>query len=639
MRILVTALVLIVLVAGGYAIRLTSLAIGEELAAPVARREAPWVTSNTCRTCHADHYASWHRTFHRTMTQEATANSIRGTFDGRDVTYWGMTIRPIRRGDRFFFEYLDSDAGKVIATLPILRTVGSHRYQQYLTQVPTGGDTYYRLHLLWHMGDERWVHMNGAFLGPDEQGFDDHIATWNQNCIFCHNTGPAPGVANLKQYEARRLRGEEVDPNRDLFFSSEVAELGIACETCHGPGGEHARRNRNPFRRYFLHLSGQDDPSIVNPDKLPQERSIQVCGQCHGQRTPKSSSHLYEWITTGPTYRSGDDLNEHVKPVFRDSVLPVGVPPDLFRLRFWPDGTARLTAYEYQGILQSACYRRGDVTCISCHTMHEGEVSGMLPPEHRTNKVCEGCHGELVANVSEHSRHAPESSGSKCLSCHMPKIIYGVMEIHRSHRIENPDPAAHTEVGRPNACTLCHVDRSPQWAAAATRTWWGPAYGPVRSRADGADVTTVDSVASLLAGDPVQRAVAAKHSGRHDTPLSAPERAFLVPYLLQAMQDSYPSTRRFAQQSLLGLQADLREAGVELHFSPELDSFDFIGPPEDRQAAVASLIERWNALPKADLPPPPEGSLLDAAYRADPRALARLLRLGAARSRQINIGE
>ena len=116
MRILVTALVLIVLVAAGYAIRLTALTFEDELAGPVARREAPWVTSNTCRTCHADHYASCHRTFHRTMTQEATANSIRGTFDGRDVTYWGMTIRPLRRGDKFFFEYLDSDAGTVSAT-------------------------------------------------------------------------------------------------------------------------------------------------------------------------------------------------------------------------------------------------------------------------------------------------------------------------------------------------------------------------------------------------------------------------------------------------------------------------------------------------------------------------------------------
>ncbi len=634
MRVLVVSILLVTAAAASLVVWMTARAYAPEFSAPIAREDHDWATSDTCRTCHADHYASWHRTFHRTMTQEATSKTVRGVFDGRKIRYWGATVRPIEKEGKYFFEYLDAD-DKVILTLPILRTVGSNRYQQYLSQIPTGRDTYYRLHLLWHMGDERWVHINAAFLGPDRQGFDDHVAVWNHNCIYCHNTGPVPNVTNLQEYQSRVMRGERVQENLDLKYSSSVAELGIACETCHGPGGEHARRNRNPLRRYYLHLGHDTDPSIVNPEKLTSERSTQVCGQCHGQRTPKSLAQTFQWMNSGPTYRSGDDLIEHVNPVSRDTHVPAGSSPDLFRLRFWSDATPRLTAYEYQGITQSACYLKGELTCISCHTMHDGDIHGMLPAKHRTNQVCNDCHADLVADPAAHSRHDAEGSGSLCLSCHMPKIVYGVMEIHRSHHIENPDPATQAEMQRPDACTICHLDRSVAWAAAESNKWWQSGTRPPPLQ----DYDTVEWVRSLLAGDPVQRAVAAKHAGRSDAPLAARQKAFMVPHLLQAILNSYPSTRRFAQKSLLAVEKELREDGINLKFSPDLERFDFIGPEDDRRQLIATLRERWAGLDKSALPTPPPGSLLDNDYNLQPGPTTRLLALGARQSNQINIGE
>ncbi|MEE8524729.1 MAG: hypothetical protein V3T72_12415, partial [Thermoanaerobaculia bacterium] len=168
------------------------------------------------------------------------------------------------------------------------------------------------------------------------------------------------------------------------MYSSRVAELGIACATCHGPGGEHAKRNRNPFRRYLLHLGDRDDPTIVHPAKLSPERSAEICGQCHGQRIPKTLEQVPQWIHDGPTYRAGDDLDDHVRPVWKDTQPFPGAASDVFALRFWADGTPRLTAYEYQGLLQSPCFEKGGLTCISCHTMHGGDVEGQLPPENRT---------------------------------------------------------------------------------------------------------------------------------------------------------------------------------------------------------------------------------------------------------------
>src|SRR5512132_1294121 len=38
---------------------------------PAQHRPGGFVRSDACRSCHPDQYNSWHRSFHRTMTQEA----------------------------------------------------------------------------------------------------------------------------------------------------------------------------------------------------------------------------------------------------------------------------------------------------------------------------------------------------------------------------------------------------------------------------------------------------------------------------------------------------------------------------------------------------------------------------------------
>ena len=571
------------------------------------------------------------------MTQEADHNSVVGVFDGRELDYLGIVARPIERDGGFAFQYLEPGGQRVARTFPVVRTVGSRRYQQYLTRVPEGDDTYFRVHWLWHIEDQRWVHLNGAFLGPDEQRYDDHVAVWDHNCIFCHNTGPEPGIINWDDLQERRRRGEAVDSANEARYRSEVAELGVACATCHGPGGDHASRNRNPFRRYLLHWSGRDDPTIAHPAKLDHERSTEICGQCHGQRIPENLEMVPRWVSEGPTYRAGDALADHVRPLAHDTQPFPGAASDIFALRFWADGTPRLTAYEYQGLTQSPCFQKGELSCIHCHSMHGGDVFGQLPPENRTAQACLPCHEDLVRDVSVHTHHEPESSGSNCYNCHMPKMVYGIMEIHRSHRIENPDPAHAAKTGRPDACTSCHLDRSPRWAAEAARAWWGDLYRVPDARLDGADPILVDSVASLLGGDPVQRAVAARLIGSGDSALTSETKVFLVPALLLAMDDGYPAVRRFAHKSLKAIQDELGEAALDL--GPELRSFDFMAPAGVRARTVARLRERWTRLPKERFPTPPPNALLDAEFQLMAPEVLRLRQLAMARSKTINIGE
>ncbi|NNF66447.1 MAG: hypothetical protein HKM98_02955 [Gammaproteobacteria bacterium] len=629
-----TGLVLIIvgtLVATALLVWLVPRHYQAEFSSAVAVQPHDWAGSATCNTCHQDHHASWFKTFHRTMTQEADSQSVLGDFNGEVYRYWGIGVRPIKEDDRYYFEYVD-DNDQPTVRLPILRTVGSHRYQQYLTQVPDGGNTYYRIHLVWHMEDQRWMHVNGIFLRPDDQGFDDRIAVWNHNCIFCHNTGPRPNITNMDEMRQRELMGEAVNSALEAQYDSTVAELGIACESCHGPGGEHAKRNRNPLRRLALQLTDQRDPTIVHPRKIDQQRSLSVCGQCHGQRTPLTRDGLMEWIDTGPTYRAGELLTNHVKPVFQDISVPSGVDPDIFRLRFWNDGTARLTAYEYQGVVQSACHDDPALTCISCHTMHSGDVRGNISEENRGNTPCLTCHTEFADDVSAHTKHAADSSGSLCYDCHMPKMIFGITDIHRSHRIEIPRPAQNVIDERPDACTNCHLDQSAGWAQAQVDRLWHDS--PNRSTVD-APARTLES---LHAGDPVQRAVAARLAG-NDEKTPAADQAWLIPHLMTAMQDNYPSTRNLARKSLLKINERLQQAGLSSGIEAPALQFDFIGTATSRERLLAEMRLAWRNMDKTKLGTPKNGLLIDPDWETLQPQTKDLVDKGHSHKKQIAIGE
>ncbi len=593
---------------------------------------AEWAGSETCHGCHRDRYASWHRTYHRTMTQDASPDNVQGRFDGQPVRAWGMEVRPVRRGDRFFFDYHNPDSGagngEPVASYPIERLVGSHRYQQYLTRESGEGGTFYRLHLLWHNEDQRWVHMNAAFLGPDEQHFDANVSVWNHNCIFCHNTGPEPGVVNYDEMRARAAAGEAVDSATEARYRSQVSEMGIACEACHGPGQAHVDKQSAWLTRLLHTVTGLVDDTMVLPERLDQDRANQVCGQCHGQRLPVDNEMLRRFISEGPVYRAGDDLFESVELVWPETPNPMtGHPDDLFGLRFWPDRTPRLTAYEYQGLKLSKCHEESKLTCMDCHSMHGGDRHGMITEAARGNTPCLTCHQDLAEDLSAHTHHPADSAGSNCYSCHMPEIVYGVMEIHRSHRIEVPAPAAQAAAGRPNACNLCHLDQSVVWAEQETARLWLREAQAVQ-RADGADPELPDGLVSLFAGDPVERAVTATAIGRAIERGQLDDPAAWQPLLIEAMHDEYPAVRRFARRSLE--QSGRAVPGSSNLIEGFAGRFDFIAAPEQRTAELADLMRRYIEL-NGQLP---ATEALKGIGRLD-----ELRRIGRDRSEAINIGE
>jgi hypothetical protein len=134
-----------------------------------------------------------------------------------------------------------------------------------------------------------------------------------------------------------------------------------------------------------------------------------------------------------------------------------------FAQRFWPDGTPRLSAYEYQGLLQSPCHADGQgrarLQPLSRHARGAIRTCRCAPVARELG----GVRRVSRAGSAEHGGHG---EAVDCQGCHMPRITYGLLEGMISHRIASPDPGAW--VGRhdqPDACTQCHVDRSRTWAA------------------------------------------------------------------------------------------------------------------------------------------------------------------------------
>ncbi len=514
----------------------------------VDRTRSTAVGSARCATCHPDEHESWRRSYHRTMTQRAEGAAVLAPFAGEHLDALGFRATMTRGAHdqpHVRIERIEGPAA-VVLDVDVELTVGSHRYQQYVARIDRGGgpNELWRLPVAWHVELERWIHINGAFLTPEgewgeEADYLRHLARWNDNCIFCHNTEPVPGL--------------ELASGR---FDTRVAELGIGCEACHGPASAHLERHAWPLRRLLAGLGTAGDQSVAHPGRLSAGLHADVCGRCHGNRI---AADLGAVLEHGDGFLPGQPLSEVSRPILREATL-AGQPGRPFEARFWPDGTPRLSAYEYQALLLSPCHEDGEgLDCGDCHTMHGPEPVMQLRPNYTAARACGRCHGPASLSDADapggHGRHG-EAVG--CEGCHLPRTTYGLLEGMASHRPTRPRPQdLRARDDQPDACTQCHVDRSRDWAAAALAAWAvggaplepGEDHGPAGSRV----------VLDLHGGDPIQRALAAHALAQPEAPVAAEER---MAWLVDALDDDYPAVRWFAFRGLRRLAAERAEPDV-----------------------------------------------------------------------------
>jgi predicted CXXCH cytochrome family protein len=499
---------------------------------PPAVRATPdveYVTSAACKGCHPSEYASFARTYHRTMTQAATASNVAAPFaqvpDGVTRALGPGVYALDRRGAEAWAIAPDAPPARVVLT------TGSHHYQAYWTLGAAGEPSLFPFVYL--LGDAPgWIARRDAFVQPPGQ---DLPVRWGSTCLPCHTTGGSPGV----------------DPQA-VHEGPEVAELGVACEACHGPGAAHVAAHASPFERMAASATDRADPDLVNPSRLSAERASMICGACHAYAYPRDEADYWAH-GYARSFRPGEDLGTARILLTRALLGQPGAPvidADPASL-FYDDGTVRIGGREYTGLVESACYLRGEgdrkLSCLSCHWMHDSPPEGQLAKGRDGDGACAGCHEPARYAASAHTHHAAGSPGSACVACHMPRTSYALLHSIRSHRIDSPSAVA-LEADRPGACNLCHLDRTLGWTRRRLAAWYGQPAPP--GGAGDEDAGPPAGAAWLLAGDPGQRAIAADAMGLETARAAMRDRASRAPLLRAALVDPYAAVRFIAARSL-----------------------------------------------------------------------------------------
>lgn len=566
-------------------------------ALPKVRPRDDYAGSSACRACHASEHATWQRTYHRSMTRVADRSSVAPTLpvqlalDGRsfelnvevdgtftvigpDLHVWGTALAELGRRSSEDGAAVRQDASRLMGKLPRVRreivlVTGSHHYQAFWVEGGEGRELR-QLPFVYLLDDTlseeaRWLPRRDAFLQPPDAL--PHVARWNANCVQCHSVAGRPALH------------EASGPGQTSHFATEAADFGIGCEACHGPGREHIEHYQNPLARL---LSDGDAHGVVQPARLDAARGNAVCGQCHSYFVPLDGD---SWWRSGftETFRAGQtlDASRHVIDYERDRTAP-GLLSRSLESVFWPDGTIRVGGREYNGLVRSPCYEHGDaerqLRCTSCHSMHDSDPEDQLGRGMDSQRACTQCHASFERRIAEHTHHVPGSPGSDCYDCHMPRTTYALLKAIRSHRITSPRVDARPEAA-PNACNLCHLDRTLAWTADWLQRWWPRGSGevehpfserppptatheagpePVGEGELALDRSVPASVLWLLSGNAAQRVLVA--DGMAWPPAVVTSGSNWQRPLLESMRsDPYAAVRHVAERSLRQLETQRRD--------------------------------------------------------------------------------
>jgi predicted CXXCH cytochrome family protein len=483
---------------------------------PAEPSESVYVGRDTCTSCHAEHAASHAATYHHTMTQAATRHAVLAPFAGERLGPWHMR---------------EAEGTFMAGDERIVMTTGSHHQQAYWFRDASG--VLKQLPWVWLVKERRWIENAASFLVDPRIAKDAGQGRWDDNCYRCHATGWDRAEASTADHA----------PSRDL---------GISCEACHGAGRAHAERNRNPLRRWWLYVRGAGDDTIVHPGKLDAARSAAVCAQCHSESLLRSDPGKGFHLTPFPVGER-HEARFLARAPMQLGKLATEHDATAQRLAgaFWPDGTARVAGREHSAMLLSKCFTKGGMSCVSCHSMHYAPKDKQVFTA--GDAMCTQCH-EREASAA-HTHHALDSSGSRCASCHMPRVTYGLLEARSNHRFDAPTASGARTNDRPNACNLCHVDKSLAWTERTLASWSGATY-------DAAVMTDERPAAVVwaLSGDAAKRAVTAWHLGwppaRAVSDTTLADEALLI-----LLDDPYAAVRHIAQARVSELQTELSVTG------------------------------------------------------------------------------
>ena len=395
---------------------------------------ATYIDNQSCAECHQKEFQDWTGSDHQMAMALPTDQTVRADFNNTQFSNYGVTSRFFKKDGKFFVNTETGDGG--LADFEIKYTFGVRPLQQYLIEFPGG-----RLQTLgtaWDTQKRNWFHIypNEKIRPADPLHWTKIYQNWNLMCADCHST-------NLRK---------NYDPQTETYKTTWDV-INVSCQSCHGPGSAHVEW----ARRHEPRTSAKSEAIglVVNLKSGDPRDQTAACLPCHTRRARLTAD---DWVG---------------RP-FLDTFLPALLTQNLY----YADGQILEEDYEYGSFLQTKMYNDG-VRCVDCHDPHT------LKKKAEGNALCTQCHSEradrrfpkLIPKVYDtpaHHFHKADSPGAQCVNCHMPAKNYMVIDPRRDHSFRVPRPDLSIKINTPNACNLCHKDKTPQWATDAVAKWYGP---------------------------------------------------------------------------------------------------------------------------------------------------------------------
>lgn len=426
-------------VAAVYLLGLGRKAPGHSATTEVARgktsAQSDYAGSASCRECHKDAYERWQTSHHGLAERTLSPALDRTAFDPPHAFKHGTQDSDARVAPNGRYEIVTMSLKGERQVFSPERVIGVDPLRQFLVTAP--GGRHQVTEVAYDPRSNQWFNVYGE---EDRQAgewghWTGRGMNWNMMCAFCHNT------ALEKNYRS------DTDS-----YATTMVEMGVGCESCHGPMADHVAWQRPRPQ------PAKGDPTVR---RFTKDQMLDTCGACHARRSELTGS-----------FRVGDPFLDHYGLVIPDET-------DIY----YPDGQIRDEDYEYAAFLGSRMHFSG-VRCGDCHDAHTSK--NIIANK---DDLCMKCHGAPIApapkiDAAKHSFHKTGTPGDHCVDCHMPQTVYMARHWRRDHGFTIPDPVLTKEHGIPNACNRCHQDKTVDWSIDAVQKWYGARMDrPTRARA------------------------------------------------------------------------------------------------------------------------------------------------------------
>ncbi len=458
---------------------------------------ASYVGSASCQGCHQEQNNEWANTWHAKMYRTVNApsataadNIVIGAFDAQAFTFNNVRVptedgketgavsfevvptqvHPETRAAGYFFTVRDPTAPSESQTFQVAIVIGGNLEQMYHVKV---GDNHFPAPLRWRVAPNgmsawqvdntaqpgNWVFFRGAgnLKGKPrtlQQLPFDRFA--EGQCMGCHTTGyryeRKASPRNAPWSMVGNGVGNGVGSNGALTGPAPgapgtAAELGVGCESCHGPGSAHNTAQSDTGGGIPAKPKPLVAGKIVHPLRhmSPLQQSM-MCGQCHS----RGVNDISPGTASTPT-RAANPLGfADVLANPADRGFLAGDTDLAARIRmfaghgqnsqiFWPNDWAKSGRMQWQDFTKSAHAATGTASCLTCHSGHapmKSRIDGdrfqlrqsaaMHAGISKTENQCESCHqatgSTLQPNKEMFEGSIMHAAGVTCISCHMAPV-------------------------------------------------------------------------------------------------------------------------------------------------------------------------------------------------------------------------